>query len=159
MDVVRGLAAKRRLEAGQDFDRAQVRIKVEPEADSEQQVAERNVVWHARPAVGLSADGPGPDCAGPDCSKPNGSKKDGVVRPQLIKARFGHHASRAQIILAAPFKLAEVQREFARRRLQDFHRGGDNFTADAVTRDKRDAIALHDANRHRDTESEMMNSE
>ncbi len=66
VDVVRGLRAQRRLEAGQDFDRAQVHIKVEPEADSEQQVTERNVVWHADPAVRPSTAGPDPNCAEPD---------------------------------------------------------------------------------------------
>src|SRR5439155_21056828 len=43
-DIVRSFCLERRLEAWQDLDGAQVHVKVEAEADPEQEVAQRDVV-------------------------------------------------------------------------------------------------------------------
>ena len=80
-----------------------------------------------------------------DAGEADGAEKDGVVTADTVEAVVRHHASVAREVLAAPRVLVPVELEavLAARRFQDALALGDDFLADAVACNDRDAIGGH----------------
>ena len=72
-------------------------------------------------------------------------KKDGIERLQLLEPIFGHHRARAQIGLAGPVEVLEfdAEAETLGEDLGNLNAGGDDFLANAISRDGGNAIVCH----------------
>ena len=70
---------------------------------------------------------------------------DRVVAADLKERVLRHHAAVLAVVVAPPRQPVplEAQAVFGGRRLQNMEARGDDFLADAVTRDDGDAIAGH----------------
>src|SRR5688572_28045639 len=80
----------------------------------------------------------------------DGAEEDGVELPQLGEAALGNVGARAEVALRAPVEGLELQAEAVREALEHLDAGGDDFGADPVDRDRRDAVSLQAACLERD---------
>jgi hypothetical protein len=126
VEVVRAAALQRRVDAGQDARRPNVRVLVEPLADLQAQAPERDVVGDVRVA--------------------GGAEQDRVLAAQRVEAVGGHHLAVGAEPVAAPAEVLELEAEgraLGGQRLQHALPGRDDFLADAVAGDGRDSVGLH----------------
>src|SRR5258706_8971184 len=82
-----------------------------------------------------------------DLRMPGRAEQDGIVLPDQVPAIRGHHATVPFVVLAAPVEVVnrEPEAPLARRDgVEHLDAGRDHLGADAVARDGRDRVGLHD---------------
>ncbi len=118
-----GLAVgERARDSRHEPHRPQVHVELELAPDRDEQAPERDVVGNA--------------------GESHGAEEDRVVAADLCQAVVGHHLPVLAVVLAAPRLLVPLQREpeLAPRGLQNALAFGNDFLADAVPGDHRDAM-------------------
>src|SRR5262249_53115812 len=126
IDLATAFVSQRALRPGKQLDRAQVDVLVEALADFDQQVAQADVIGHARRIA---------DCAEVD---------RGEIL-QTTQAVIVHHPPGLQVIIAAPVEFFgfDLKAAGAGGRAQRAQTRGDHFLADAVAGDDGYAMFVH----------------
>ncbi len=114
--------AKRRLDPRQEPRRAHIGVLVEALADGEAQAPQGQVVGQ----IGVA----------------DGAEEDRIEAFEILDAVLGHHAALGAVIVRAPRQGLDAKLEAGARGhgFEHLDPGRDHFLADAVARDRRDAI-------------------
>ncbi len=125
VDIAGVAVGERGVDAVEEDGRADVGELIEAAADGEEQAVEGDVVG--------------------DIDVADGAEEDGVVRGELFEGVGGHHGAVLEVIFGAPIKVGEVEveGELLAGGAEDVEGGWDDFLADAVAGDDRDAEVAH----------------
>ncbi|MNS96901.1 hypothetical protein D3C72_1312190 [compost metagenome] len=126
VQVFRGAALERCVDARQDARRTHVGVLVEALADLQAQAPQRDVVGNLVVA--------------------GRAEQDRILVAQRVQAVGGHHHAVLAVVVAAPVKVFELEAEVRARGRQGFHHlaaSRHHLLANAVARDGCDAVSLH----------------
>ena len=125
VDLGRGAAGEGGGNAGHELAGADVDVLVEGAADGDEQAPQGHVVGDGGPA--------------------DGAEEDGVVPAELVEAVRRHHAAGLRVGFAGPVVGGDVQGEAepARGGAEHAQAFGNDFLADAVAGQRRDAVRGH----------------
>ena len=125
VDVAGVAVGERGVDAIEKDGRADVGELVEAAADGEEQAVEGDVVG--------------------DIDVADGAEEDGVVRGKLFEGVGGHHGAVLEVVFGAPIEVGEVEveGELLACGAEDVEGGWDDFLADAVAGNDRDAEVAH----------------
>jgi hypothetical protein len=126
IDFLMTLITQRALRSGEQLDRAEIDVLVEALADFDQQLAQADVIGHARRIA---------DCA----------EVDRREIPQTPQAVIVHHPAVLQVIIAAPIEIFgfDFKAADAGGRAQHAQTCGYHFLADSVSGDDGYAVFVH----------------